>query len=194
MKNLKLKGINPEIFYTENEISEIGREEIEFLKNRCLQNSRQKIRICTHKGPQDRLHEMLIVHTKNAYVTPHKHINKSESVHVIEGIVDVVIFNEAGEIEDLIKMGDYASGRVFYYRMEKDCYHTFIIKSDFLVFHEAVNGPFNKSDTIFSEWAPSEADAEKRSKYIDNLQYRIKEFEMKTEQETYEPHNQNFSQ
>ncbi len=182
MKNLKLKEISPEIFYTENEISAIGREEIEFLKDKCLQNSRQKIRICTHKGPQDRLHEMFIVHTKNAYVKPHKHMNKSESIHVIEGIVDAIVFNEEGEIKDLIKMGDYASGRVFYYRMEEGHYHTFIIRSNFLVFHETVNGPFHKSDTIFPEWAPSEDDAEERSEYICRLKDRIEGFEMKSQQ------------
>ncbi len=181
MKNFKLREINPEIFYTENEISEIGQREIEFLKKKSLQNPRQKIRICTHKGPQDRLHEMLIVHTKNAYVRPHKHINKSESVHVIEGMVDVVVFDEKGEIADLIKMGDYASGRVFYYRMEKDCYHTFIIKTDFLVFHEVVNGPFHKSDTIFPEWAPSEGDVEKKCGYTCQLKNQIEGFELKSE-------------
>ena len=182
MEQLKLKEINPEIFYTDNELSVITRTEMEFLKKKCLQNPRQKIRICTHKDPQDKLHEMFIVHTKSAYVRPHKHINKSESVHVIEGAVDIIVFDEAGEILDVIKMGDYASGRAFYYRMEKDFYHTFIIKSDFLIFHETVNGPFSKNDTFFPAWAPLEEEVEKRSEYIHRLRDRIKNFGIKIEQ------------
>ena len=178
MDKLKLKEINPEIFYTDNGLSVIARTEMEFLKKKCLQNPRQKIRICTHKDPQDKLHEMLIVHTKNAYVRPHKHINKSESVHVIEGIVDIVVFDEEGEILDVIAMGDYASGRAFYYRMEKDFYHTFLIESDFLIFHEVTNGPFQKTDTIFPPWAPLENETDKTWEYIQSLKETIDGFEL----------------
>ena len=74
---------------------------------------RSRIRLCAHPDVNDTLHEMLIVHEKGTYVRPHKHLNKTESVHIIEGSVDVVIFDDDGNITDVIQMGDYKSGRNF---------------------------------------------------------------------------------
>ena len=122
---------------------------------------------------------MLIVHSKDAFVRPHKHIQKSESVHVIEGVVDVVVFDNKGEIKEVIEMGDYASGRSFYYRMQTNDYHTFLIRSNFLVFHETVNGPFNKNDTLFPDWAPREEDIRTRAQYLVQLEERIEDFQVK---------------
>lgn len=41
---------------------------------------------------------MLIVMAKGSYIRPHKHKNKSESFHIIEGLLDVIVFDLAVEI------------------------------------------------------------------------------------------------
>ena len=48
---------------------------------------------------------MFIVHPKGTYVRPHKHIKKAESMIVLKGKVDYLIFNENGEVVGIIPMG-----------------------------------------------------------------------------------------
>jgi len=160
--NLRVEELNDEVLVAVDPIAKIGRAEIQLLKERALRNPRQRIRICAHKSTDDPLHEMLIVHTKDTYVRPHKHIHKSESFHVVEGVVDVIVLDEIGKVVEVIEMGDYVSGRRFYYRIDAPAYHTLIIRSDVLVFHETTNGPFRREDAVFASWSPADGDLEGR--------------------------------
>ena len=153
------KKISAEVLVAEGPLVQVSRADIAALKEQSLESPRRRMRICAHPDTSDRLHEMLIVHPRAAYVRPHKHLNKSESVHIIEGRVDVVFFDDLGKIQAVVRLGDYGSGRTFYYRIGEACYHTLLITSDFLVFHEVTNGPFRREDTVFAPWGPEETDA-----------------------------------
>jgi len=163
------KEFNKEVLYTAEDLTKVSKADIQALKQKALGNERKRIRLCSHKDVNDSLHEMLIVHMRDAYVRPHKHINKCESVHIIEGSLDIVIFDEDGKVTEVTPLGDYASGRNFYHRMETALYHTFLFHSDFVVFHEITKGPFNRSDTIFSPWSPPESDPKAWEAYIEDL-------------------------
>ena len=143
-----------EVLYPDIEVVTVGAEDIAELKHLALLNPRQRIRLCAHRSPVDSLHEMFIVHTKNCYVRPHKHVGKAESMAILEGEADVVLFNEDGTIRQVANMGDFSSGKQFYYRMSEPIYHTLLIRTDFLVFHESTEGPFIRENTIFPQWAP----------------------------------------
>src|SRR5947207_1087581 len=99
-----LRRINDEVFVAEGPIVSISSRDIEFLKEKLASAPRKRIRICAHATPEDRLHEMIIVLDADTYIRPHKHIGKSESFHIIDGSVDVVIFEDQGEIEDVVRM------------------------------------------------------------------------------------------
>jgi cupin fold WbuC family metalloprotein len=148
-----------EVLYATERIVTVDARGIAELKRAAAGNPRRRIRLCAHAGVDDRLHEMLIVHTRDTYVRPHKHIGKSESFHVIEGEVDVVIFDDDGDVTEVIQMGTIASGRPFFYRIATPLFHTLLIRSAELVFHETTNGPFNRADTVFAPWAPDETSA-----------------------------------
>jgi len=164
-----VKQINEEVLYVQDEIVRVGRAEIESLKKDALRNERKRIRLCTHRDVADAVHEMLIVHTKGTYVRPHRHLNKSESFHLIEGRVDVVLFDDDGGVTDVIPMGDYASGQKFYYRISDAVYHTLIIHSGFVVFHETTQGPFRRADTEFAPWSPDDKDVKAVQEFMQNL-------------------------
>ena len=51
-------------------------------------------------------------------------------------------------------MGEYTSCKTYYYRINKAIYHSIVIKSPYIIFHEVVLGPFKKSKTKFPKWAP----------------------------------------
>lgn len=84
----------------------------------------------------------------------------------MEGQVDVVLFDDKGSIAQVIRMGDYASGRTFYYRLAIPVFHMLLIRSDIVVFHETTNGPFNRAETEFADWSPEEADTPATLNYM----------------------------
>lgn len=172
-----------EIIFVDETFLTVDRQRIESLKQKALANKRNRVRLCTHTDTDHPVHEMLIVHAKGNYIPPHRHIDKSESFHVIEGTADLYFFDEEGEIIKVITMGDDKSGKNFYYRVSKSVYHTLIVTSDIFVFHETTKGPFIPSETIFGKWAPHEDDTEAVKVYMDSLVQRkksYKEAEIKT--------------
>ena len=173
--NDKYRSLNPEVLYSVVPITTTDRSDIDVFKQLSSGNPRKRVRLCTHASPEDRLHEMLIVHERNAYVRPHKHPGKTESTHIIEGLVDVVVFDDEGRIERVIRMGDYANGGIFFYRMASPVFHTLIIRSDFLVFHETTNGPFDREDTVFAPWAPEAGDMNSVSIFMADLDEKVRQ-------------------
>lgn len=166
---MHIKKFGEEVLFADDEIVKVGRDDIEFLKQQAGNNKRSRIRLCTHKNLEDVLHEMFIVHTRGTYVRPHKHLNKAESLHIIEGAVDIIVFGEEGNIINVVRMGDYLSGDKLYHRIPNSYYHSLLIRSDVLVFHEVTNGPFNRSDTVFAPWAPEEDDHIAAKKFMKRL-------------------------
>jgi len=157
---MRFQRLNDEVLVATEPLVWIGEEEIAELKTLAAANLRRRIRICAHSEPKDRLHEMLIVHVEGAYIRPHKHLGKSESVHVIEGEADAVFFDDAGTPEKVLALGPYGSARRLYYRLDEPVYHTLLVNSEFFVMHEVTNGPFWREETVFAPWAPAEADGQ----------------------------------
>ena len=166
---MKTTKFNEEVLFATDAIVQIDASDIMGLKEMARQNPRKRIRICAHKNTKDYIHEMLIVHEKSCYVRPHKHINKTETFHIIEGMADIILFNEDGRIDQSIRMGDFISGCKFFYRLPPYRYHTLLIHSDVLVFHEITNGPFKPEETVLAPWSPEETDKDEVSRYIAKL-------------------------
>jgi cupin fold WbuC family metalloprotein len=153
-----MRELNDEVLVADEELVRVDASELERLKAAAARNRRNRIRICAHHDVGDPLHEMLIVHARGVYVRPHKHVGKTESMHVVEGSAEVVFFDDEGGVREIVPIGDAASGRTFYYRLASPWYHTLLVRSDFLVFHEVTNGPFRREETVFAPWAPEEED------------------------------------
>tara|TARA_B100000315_G_C14459287_1_gene532989 strand:- start:509 stop:991 length:483 start_codon:yes stop_codon:yes gene_type:complete len=147
---------NEEVLYTKDDITVIKSTDINHLVQMARKTERKRIRICAHPSSDNPVHDMLIVHFQDTYVRPHKHLNKDETFHIIRGDLKVVIFNDDGTIKSTIIMGEYGSGKTFFYRMSKSYFHTIIPSSEVVVFHETTRGPFNKDETIFPDWASDE--------------------------------------
>src|SRR5215472_17118978 len=116
-----------EVLYAADDVVTVDAATIAQLKREGERNPRRRIRLCAHRSVDDPVHEMLIVHTNDTYVRPHKHLSKSESFHVIEGAVDVVIFDDLGRLTDVIEMAAFQSGRPFFYRIADPLFHTLLI-------------------------------------------------------------------
>lgn len=162
--------IHEEILYTLDDITQVSKDDIEWLKAKALGNKRERVRLCAHRDLQDAVHEMLIVHTKGTYIRPHRHPNKSESFHIIEGSLDIVIFDESGEVTDVINMGEYSTGARFFWRLSESYFHAVIPRSDIVVFHETTSGPFVRATSnVPAPWSPEEDNPVSTGEYIARL-------------------------
>ena len=168
-----LKKYNNEVLFVDDTIISLSTQDIRSLELEAEKNPRKRIRVCVHPNTDDLLHEMFIVHTKDTYVRPHKHLGKSESIHVIEGLVDVVLFDDLGNLTEVLDLGDYASGSRFYYRSSDPIFHTLLIKSETIIFHETTNGPFDPADTVWAPWAPEYGDVKGEQLFMEQLRENV---------------------
>lgn len=170
MSTLRLRAESAEVLYTLDAVTKIGNDDIQSLKSRALENERDRARLCAHTSTDDSVHEMLIVHTKGTYIPPHKHLGKSESFHIVEGRLDIVIFDDAGEVVEVVEMGEYATGATFFWRISESYYHSVIPRTDIVVFHETTKGPFKREDFVHAPWAPREDDPAAVRLYMEQLE------------------------
>ena len=156
MINLKKK--NNGIFYSKKNIEFINYKHINFLKKKVKFVKNKRARICLHNNDKSKLQEMIIILAKDTYIRPHKHLNKSESLHVIEGSADAIFFDNKGNIIKKQRLGGKGKNTNFYYRISDSVFHTFKIRSKYFIFHESTQGPFMKNKTKYANWSPVEND------------------------------------
>jgi cupin fold WbuC family metalloprotein len=170
---MRLRKLSAEVFLADGPISTVGRAEIELLRDAVSQSPKGRVRINLHPDATDSLHEMIIAIDAHSYIRPHLHPGKSESFHIVEGIVDVVVFDEAGEIIDVVELGGPGTGRAFYYRMSSPFLHTLVVHSDILVVHETTNGPFDQNGTRFASFAPDGSDPAAAESFCVSVRERV---------------------
>ena len=164
-----------EVYLASGPIAAISSAEINFLRQKVVDNRKGRVRINLHQDNCDPLHEMIIAIRPDSYIRPHKHPGKSESFHIIYGEVDIVIFEDDGTIRELVSLSAIDKEKAFYYHMSKPFFHTLVIYSDLLVVHEITNGPFVKDDTKFGIFAPAESAAPSAiTEWQDELLKRIR--------------------
>lgn len=158
-----------DVFYPREDILTISDVNLQDLVARTAESTKGRARICAHFSPQDALHEMFIVLACGTYIRPHMHPAKCESFHMIKGEVDIVLFDNDGQVVQLVQLSKSRTSSPFYYRLSKPYFHTVICRSEYAVFHEVTQGPFEKSQTKYPEWAPEERDVDLVSSYLRDL-------------------------
>jgi cupin fold WbuC family metalloprotein len=148
----------PEVFTHTEKIIEVGPDWLSRLKAAAGASPLRRARLCLHLNPDAAIQEMILVLCDDVLFQPHRHQNKTESFHIIEGELDLVIFDEAGVPMRIIRMGPVASGKVFCYRLNASLYHALLPRTPFVIFHETTTGPFTKGDAQFAPWAPENSD------------------------------------
>jgi cupin fold WbuC family metalloprotein len=170
----RFQPVSEGVFVALSPISTVGPAEIAFVKAQARSVLRRRARLCLHRSSYDRLHDMVIALDRETYLRPHRHSDKSETFHVIEGSASVVIFDEQGDIKRVIALGGEQGQRL--YRMDEPHYHTLVIDSEMLVIHEVTNGPFSPGATDYAKFAPAEDNQASANAYLHNLRARLKTF------------------
>ena len=152
------KQISEEVIASKSQSEKLSIKDINFLISKAKKNKSRKFRLCSHENETDPVHEMFIVHSKGTYVRPHRHINKAESILIIEGCMEYITFENDGKLKERIILGNYKSNNKFYLANKENSFHSLIIKSDWCVFLEIIQGPFEKNKTEFASWSPEITD------------------------------------
>jgi cupin fold WbuC family metalloprotein len=147
------------VYVAEGGLVEVGGDDLALLRADAFAAPRRRARLCAHPGPEDRLHEMIVALDRRSYVRPHRHGGKSESFHMIEGELDLFLFDDDGSVRRVVRLGEHRSGRPFFFRLTEDTFHAPVAAGPCAVFHETTNGPFDRRDARPAPWAPDEGDA-----------------------------------
>lgn len=134
------------------------------LKHSALNSSLHRARINIHRSDSAKVQEMIIALTNNCLFQPHRHIEKSESFHLIEGELLIMLFNDNGQLHDLIGLSEMHSNidKMFncrkgvYYRLDSSRWHSVLPLTPYVVFHETTNGPFVQGQHTFANFCPQE--------------------------------------
>ena len=152
------KKAKTKAFFFKNSSSVFNKKFINFLEKH-YRKTKKDIRICMHKDPSDRHHDMVLLQKrKNFYkpwyenrkmgTFPHKHLKKGETYHLIKGKMACVIFNNKGKVKFTQAM--YPND---IFRTPINTYHTQIPLSEYVIYHEGALGPFKKGNSVFPKWA-----------------------------------------
>ncbi len=140
---------------------------INALKRQAQQITDKDVRLCLHSTPEDSFHDMIILTKKGRYHPPHKHNEKAESWHIIEGVMGVFVFDQTGKS---IQGTHLTPGDSIVYRINPGLYHAVVPMSDIVLFHESRPGPYKETDSLPAPWAPDDEDSEGLAKFYGNLQ------------------------
>lgn len=147
----------PEVFTQEDDIVEVGPDWLERLKDAASASPLRRARLCLHHGSNDAVQEMILVLCNDVVLfRPHRHLQKTESFHLVEGELYVLVFDDSGNVLRTVHMGPPNSGRTFCYRLNVSHWHAILPRSRFVVFHETTAGPFRAGEALFAPWAPSD--------------------------------------
>ena len=84
----------PEVFYNKEDIAQIGDDWIERLKQAAAESPLRRSRLCLHRSNDEPVQEMILALCRDVLFRPHRHLKKSESFHIIEGELYVMVFND----------------------------------------------------------------------------------------------------
>ncbi len=160
-----LRAQNPEVYYSDAAIVTADDDVIAELKRIAAQNPRLRSRLCTHPDPSSGLHEMLIVHHREAYVRPTSTSGNRNRSTSSKAPPASWFSTTTAQIRDVLDMAPYGHGKLCYYRMPDQVFHSILITSEWLVFHETTAGPFDPTRTEFPDWAPDGSDAGEVKRY-----------------------------
>ena len=144
-------------------------ENVSALKNEAALAPLKRARLCLHASADSLVHEMIIAFQSDSYIPPHRHFDKSESFHLVEGELSVALMDDSGDVTKWVHFGQGQPGTVAFYRINQPLWHTVIVRSEFAVIHEVTNGPFRKEEGGIPDWAPDPSDSDAVQTYMQQL-------------------------
>lgn len=163
------------VLFADDDIVVVDGELLQTLRDMAKAAPLKRSRYCLHRSSEDPIQEMVIAFARGSYVRPHRHNGKSESFHILEGLLQVILLDDDGRVMRRIPLGPPGSGRPSVYRISCNAWHYVLIESESVIFHETTNGPFIPGQTEFATWAPDGTDNVAVADFVERLQQELDE-------------------
>lgn len=170
---LAIKPVEAE--FNSEPIRPVGSVDIEHLKTMALKSPRNRYRLCLHHDHAHLTQEMIICLKGFNYFPPHRHPgNRSESYHMIEGLMDIYLFDGMGNLTDTVKLAapgtDGGGSRFLMYRLSAPIYHLTVPRSEWTIYHEVLTGPWSKDAAVcYAPFAPSEHEVDAAKNFVSRV-------------------------
>ena len=150
--DLIARRTSPEVFHANEWGISWGREVVDELKDVAASSERARARLCLHPAPDDLHQEMLIVMADTAVERAQRRTIGFDTKVVIEGNATLRYYTPTGDLTRSVKLGrDQAT----YIHSRSTEYHSLLVESDWFVFLEILQGPFDNETTKFAPWERS---------------------------------------
>lgn len=142
-----------EVFHANHWGVSWGKEVIDELKEVALRSQQSKARLCLHPLPSDSHQEMLIVMSSKALELPQRRRIGGESAFdtkiAIEGWAILRYYGADRTVSRSVELGD---NHARYVHTRSDEFHSLLIMSDWFVYLEVLEGPFDSRTTEVAPW------------------------------------------
>lgn len=165
--------ISPAVYRADAPFLAVDDAGVRYLQSQVVHSPLGRVRLCAHTADGDMLHEMLIVLAAESYVRPHKHVGRAESYHLLDGDMRIVLFNDEGDVSDVVALAARGQGKTSYFRLGAEVYHMVLALTPTLTFWEATPGPLRPESTVFAPWAPAPDDTVAVSSFVASVRHRL---------------------
>ncbi len=130
------------------------------LHQRAQLSPRRRAHHNVHEDYHQPVQRLFVSMCRESYVRPHRHSdrNKWEFFLVVQGCVDVLLFNADGQLKERLTLA--AGSDCFGVEIPANTWHS-VVCSDTATFLEVKQGPYAVADDKdFADWAPNEGDVQ----------------------------------
>jgi len=113
-----------------------------------------RARLCLHHALSDPVQEMIMALTSANCYPVHRHRDKAESYHILDGDLAILIFDDHGKVvqRELLSSSAQDAGKAA--RISPMLWHAVIALSPVVVFHETTSGPFRAGQSETAPFCP----------------------------------------
>ena len=142
--------------FSTSDLELVGKDWLDQLKKYAEEEPYRRARFCLHPSTDDLVQEMIIAFCRDSLVPPHRHVDRNESIHVIEGRLAVIFLSaETGDAEQRLDLSPPGADGPFMYRINTPRWHVVVPLTEYVVVHEVSKGPFVALDDDKPPWGPN---------------------------------------
>lgn len=133
----------------------------------AVHSARRRSHYNVHRSLADPVQKLFVAATRDSYFRPHRHPDKSEFAIVIDGRIDLILFDDEANIIMRQRMG--SGTEVLAFELIPNVWHSWLVVTDRALFFEVKQGPYiAETAAEFAPWAPAEGGSEVQS-YLTRL-------------------------
>lgn len=132
------------------------------LREQAKNSPRLRQHLNIHVSHDEPFQRLFIAFGLDSYVRPHRHylVPKDETLIAVQGLLGVLVFDDAGQIVQKLKLGTeryVGSGVSPVVNMSAGTWHTVLALTPDAVLFEGKAGPFDpQGPREFADWSPQE--------------------------------------